>query len=44
MNKIVDFISGEQVQYKNEEINAVQPFARRLVEDYGYPKSNIQTQ
>lgn len=40
---IVDFISGEQVKSTPEEIEAVQVFARQLVEDYGYPKEHIQT-
>jgi len=40
---ITDFISGRQVQAKPEEVEAVQVFARQLVEDYNYPKSHIQT-
>jgi type I restriction enzyme M protein len=40
---IVDFISGEQVKATSEEIEAVQIFARQLVEDYGYTKEQIQT-
>ena len=40
---IVDFISGEQVRATAEEVQAVQVFARRLVEDYGYGKDQIQT-
>lgn len=40
---VVDYISGEQVRATPEEVDAVQVFARRLVEDYGYPKSHIQT-
>ncbi len=43
MGKIIDYISGEEVIDKPEEIEAVQPFARTLVEDYGYPKTYIQT-
>lgn len=38
-----DYISGTPVRATPEEIEAVQIFARRLVEDYGYPKANIQT-
>ncbi|MFT4048351.1 MAG: N-6 DNA methylase [Solirubrobacterales bacterium] len=38
-----DFISGELVRATPEEVSAVQVFARRLVEDYGYPASHIQT-
>tara|TARA_X000000950_G_C13882374_1_gene647410 strand:+ start:128 stop:1873 length:1746 start_codon:yes stop_codon:yes gene_type:complete len=43
MEKIIDYISGQEIQNKPEEIDAVQPFSKRLVEDYGYPKSHIQT-
>src|SRR5437879_3007014 len=39
---IVDFISGIPVRDTPEERDAVQVFARRLVEDYGYPKELIQ--
>lgn len=41
--EIIDFISGKKVQGTPEEIEAVQPFAQILVDDYGYPKANIQT-
>ncbi|MDD2763019.1 MAG: N-6 DNA methylase [Opitutaceae bacterium] len=40
---IADFISGHPVKDTPEERDAVQVFARRLVEDYGYPKEFIQT-
>ncbi len=40
---IIDYISGEQVKATSEEIEAVQVFAQRLVEDYGYPQNYIQT-
>jgi type I restriction enzyme M protein len=40
---ITDFISGVQVRATAEEVEAVQVFARRLVEDYGYTKAQIQT-
>lgn len=40
---IVDYISGKSVRDTPEERQAVQVFARILVEDYGYPKSHIQT-
>jgi type I restriction enzyme M protein len=40
---IEDYISGQQVQDTPEEIEAVQVFARQLVEDYGYSKDQIQT-
>jgi type I restriction enzyme M protein len=38
-----DYISGVPVKALPEEIEAVQVFAQRLVEDYGYPKAHIQT-
>lgn len=40
---IVDYISGTNVKNGPEERDAVQVFARMLVEDYGYPKEHIQT-
>ena len=40
---IIDFISGLPVKDSPEERDAVQVFARRLVEDYGYAKELIQT-
>jgi type I restriction enzyme M protein len=40
---ITDYISGVQVNATPEEIEAVQVFAKQLVEDYGYPKEHIQT-
>lgn len=40
---IFDYISGEQVKATPEEVEATQVFSRILVEDYGYPKENIQT-
>ena len=40
---LTDFISGEQVRATPEEVQAVQVFARRLVEDYGYSKNRIRT-
>lgn len=43
MEKIIDYISGAEVAYKPEEEQAVQPFAKTLVEDYGYPKDCIMT-
>jgi type I restriction enzyme M protein len=42
-NKIKDYISGLEVNPTPEEIQAVQVFARQLVEDYGYTKEQIQT-
>jgi type I restriction enzyme M protein len=40
---VQDYISGLPVKALPEEIEAVQVFAQRLVEDYGYPKDHIQT-
>ena len=40
---IKDYISAEEVKATPEEIEAVQRFARRLVEDFGYPKEYIIT-
>ena len=40
---IPDFISGEKVRATPEELEAVQVFSRRLVEELGYPKEVIQT-
>lgn len=33
-DKIIDYISGKEVEAKPEEVHAVQPFAKILVEDY----------
>jgi type I restriction enzyme M protein len=40
---IYDYISGLPVKATPEEVEAVQVFAQRLVEDYGYLKDQIQT-
>lgn len=40
---IADFISGAKVRATPEEADAVQVFARRLVEIYDYDKEQIQT-
>ncbi|MBW1615908.1 MAG: N-6 DNA methylase, partial [Deltaproteobacteria bacterium] len=40
---IEDFISGKKIKATPEEIEAVQVFAKQLVEDYNYPKEHIQT-
>ena len=40
---IRDYVSGAEVKATPEEIESVQVFARRLVEDYGYPKRCLQT-
>jgi type I restriction enzyme M protein len=42
-SEISDVISGLRVHSTPEEVDAVQVFAERLVEDYGYPKEHIQT-
>ena len=40
---LIDFISGIEIKSTPEEVDAVQVFAKQLVEDYGYPKEYIQT-
>ena len=40
---IADFITGTIIKGTPEEIEAVQPFSIKLVEDYGYPIENIMT-
>lgn len=40
---ITDYISGKRLRATPEEVEAVQVFARRLVEDYGYPREHLQT-
>ncbi len=42
-DKIIDYVSGVEVEAKPEEVLAVQPFSKILVEDYHYPKKEIQT-
>ena len=34
---LIDFISGQEIKGAPEEIEAVQVFAKQLVEDYNYP-------
>ncbi|MBI4645871.1 MAG: type I restriction enzyme HsdR N-terminal domain-containing protein [Bacteroidia bacterium] len=41
--KIIDYISGVELNATPEEVEAVQVFSRQLVEDYGYKKEQIQT-
>ena len=41
--KIVDYISGIELNATPEEVEATQVFSRILVEDYKYPKEYIQT-
>lgn len=40
---ITDFVSGKPVRATPEEIDAVQVFSRRLVDEFGYPRELIQT-
>jgi len=40
---LVDFVSGNMVKATPEEVDAVQVFAKQLVEDYGYEKDQIST-
>ncbi len=40
---ITDYISGERVKAGPEEVEAVQIFSRRLVEEYGYDKAQLRT-
>lgn len=41
--KIIDYISGKSVNGNKEEIEAVQPMAKQLVEEFEYSKNVIQT-
>lgn len=40
---LIDYISGKSIKDGPEEREAVQVFARMLVEDYGYSREHIQT-
>lgn len=42
-SKVQDLVSGQLVPATPEEVEAVQPFLRQLVEDYGYPKAHLRT-
>lgn len=42
-NKVIDAITGTPVQATPEEVEAVQPFLRQLLDDYGYPKERIRS-
>lgn len=42
-DKIVDYISGIELNATPEEVDATQVFSKILVEDYKYPKECIQT-
>ena len=41
--RVIDYISNLKINKTPEEVEAVQPFSKQLVEDYNYPKENIQT-
>ena len=41
--KIIDYVSGIEIRNTPEERDAVQVFSKILVEDFGYPKENLQT-
>ena len=41
--KIIDYISGIEINALPEEVESTQVFSKILVEDYGYPKEMIQT-
>lgn len=40
---IQDYISGESIRSTPEQVDAVQIFSKRLTEEYGYSKDQIQT-
>ena len=40
---IYDFISGQEIKATPEEVDAVQPFSKRLFDEYEYDKELIQT-
>lgn len=40
---ITDYVSGERVKAGPEEIEAVQIFSRRLIEEYGYGRAQMRT-
>ncbi len=42
-DKIIDYISGVELNATPEEVEATQVFSKILVEDYKYPKKYIQT-
>ncbi len=41
--KIIDYVSGIEIVAKPEEIDAVQVFSKRLVEEFNYDKKLLQT-
>jgi len=40
---LIDYISGREVEATPEEVDAVQVFSQRLVEEYSYARDQIQT-
>ena len=42
-DSLIDYITGDPVPATPEEKDAVQVMLRRLVDDYGYPKSHIRS-
>jgi len=42
MEQIIDYISGKLVNATPEEVNAVQPMLKVLVDDYDYPSEMLQ--
>jgi hypothetical protein len=40
---LFDYITGQEIKAGKEELEAVQPFVKMLVEDYKYPKTHIIT-
>jgi len=40
---LTDYVSGKLVRATPEEVEAVQVFSRRLVEDFGYPRNHLTT-
>ncbi|MTE04096.1 type I restriction enzyme HsdR N-terminal domain-containing protein [Lactobacillus johnsonii] len=40
-SKVTDYISGKEITAGPEEIEAVQPLLKQLVNDYNYPKNHI---
>lgn len=40
---ILDYVAEIEVKASPEEVQAVQPFEKILVEDYGYPKEYLLT-
>ena len=43
LETVIDFISGQVIKASPEEIEATQVFSKKLVEDFGYIKKQIQT-